>query len=185
MWTIKLNDRIGASEAQPPRFDISGGPRIKGGYQLRVPDANCCKLDKLKDGTHGLHAWRTTLDLWVRSVWAGMDNILEAVRDEPEVIDASSYTRLKSEQYLVPADASELDWAYLHVSNNRLIVWESHLDTDQTKIMGECKKQCSFAVTARSAERTIRSTRTLSMHCLATSSPADSGQARGFRRPSR
>ena len=78
-------------------------------YQLRVPDPNSWKLDRLKDGTYGCHAWRKFFDLQVRSVWAGMDMMLEAMRDEAGVINASVYARLKSVQFLLPEGASELD----------------------------------------------------------------------------
>ena len=66
-----------------------GGGKGKGGYQLRMPHPSGWKLDPLKEGTHGFHAWRKTFDLQVRAVWAGMDTILEAMRDEAGVIDDS------------------------------------------------------------------------------------------------
>ena len=81
-------------------------------------DPSGWKLDRLKDGTHGFHAWRKSFDLQVRAVWAGMDKILEAMRDESRVIDGSVYGRLALDQHLVPEGASELDSNYKHVSNH-------------------------------------------------------------------
>ena len=102
-WTVQFSARVGALEAQPARFDTgAGGGRGKRGYQLRVPNPNCWKLDRLKDNTHGFHARRKSFDLQVRSVWAGVDKILEAMRDEAGVVDASVYAHLKSVQFLVP-----------------------------------------------------------------------------------
>ena len=87
-----------------------------------MPDPNSWKLDELKDGTRGFHAWRKTFDLQVRWVWAGTDKVFEAMRDESGVIDASAYARLTSLQHTVPGGASELDWLYTHVQIHAIMV---------------------------------------------------------------
>ena len=115
-WTAGAGARIAALESQPARLDISGGVegKGKGGYQLSAPDPSGWKLDRLKDGTHGFHAWRKSFDLQVRAAWVGMDKIPEAMCDESGVIDGSVYARLASLQHLVPEGASELVWNYKH-----------------------------------------------------------------------
>ena len=145
-WTAGTGMRIAALESQPARFYISGGGggKGKGGYQLCVPDPSGWKLDRLKDGTHGFHAWRKSFDLQVRAVWAGMDKILEAMRDESRVMDGSVYARLALGQHLVLQGASELDCNYKHVFNTLRMVLNAHVDTDPMKIIDESKEQCGF-----------------------------------------
>ena len=66
--------------------------------------------------------------------WHGQ--ALETMLDEPEIIDTSTYARLKLDQHLVPEGASELDWAYQHVSNTLAMVLNTYIDIDPTKITG-------------------------------------------------
>ena len=114
-------------------------------------------------------------------MWAGVDNIFEAMRDEPGVVDESVYACLKYEQPLVPEDASDLDWAYRHVSNKLFMVLNAYLDVDPTKIIDESKQQCGFEAYARSAERTTRLTRTRSTRFSATFLLWISGRSRDCR----
>ena len=87
---------------------------------------------------------RLSLDLQVHSVWAGMDKILESVRDEPGVVCGSVYARLKSAQLLLPEGASELDWDYKHVSTEQILVFNVCLESDPMNIIDESKEQCGF-----------------------------------------
>ena len=80
----------------------------------------------------------------MRSVWAGMAKILESMRDEPGMVHASVYARLKMDRQLVPNGASVLDWEYTHVSNKLLMVLNAHLYSDPMKMIDEFKEQCGF-----------------------------------------
>ena len=48
IWTVQFRAIVGVLEAQPARFDV--GRLKRKGDQLRAPDLNSWKGDKLKDG---------------------------------------------------------------------------------------------------------------------------------------
>ena len=88
----------------------AGGAR---GYQIRIPDPNAWNLTVLKNGESGFLLWRKSFDHKVRTIWAGLDQVLESLREEIVPVDKSMYERLVSP--IVPVGASSLDWEYTHI----------------------------------------------------------------------
>ena len=58
------------------------GPGGARGYQIRVPDPKSWNLTILKNGEFGFLPWRKSFELQVRAIWAGLDVVLEEMREE-------------------------------------------------------------------------------------------------------
>ena len=123
---------------------MSGGPAPGGarGYQIRIPDPKAWNLTVLKNGESGFLPWRKSFDLQVRAIWAGLDQVLESLREEIVPVDKSLYERLV--EPIIPAGASSLDWEYTHMSNNLYSVIYAHLHADPIKIVEESTQRCGF-----------------------------------------
>ena len=52
------------------------------GYQIRVPDSKSWNLTVLKNGEAGFLPWWKSFELQVRAIWAGLDVVLEALREQ-------------------------------------------------------------------------------------------------------
>ena len=56
-----------------------GGAR---GYQICIPDPTACNLTVLTNGEIGFLPWRKSFELQVRAIWAGLDFLLEVLRED-------------------------------------------------------------------------------------------------------
>ena len=116
-----LNQRMGQIEhivqQQMMNAPVDGrqAPGGARGYQIRVPDPKSWNLTILKNGETGFLPWRKSFELQVRAIWAGLDVVLEALRDEALPIGRAVYERLV--QPHMPDGASPMDWDYIHISN--------------------------------------------------------------------
>ena len=122
----------------------SGGGGGGRGYQLKVPDPGNWKLDKLKDGNSGFHSWRKSLDLQVRAVWAGLDVILEQIRESDEAMNRSRFEKLLWDNGTCPPGHSPMDWDYTHISNKLYSILHLYCDVDPTKIIEEAPSRCGL-----------------------------------------
>ena len=91
---------------------VEGGPSSTHGgargYQLRIPDPKQWNLTVLKNGENGLLPWRKSFELEVRAIWAGLDVVLEALREETSPVGREVYSRLAGAH--IPDSASPMDW---------------------------------------------------------------------------
>ena len=120
------NHTVGESRQAP------GGAR---GYQIRIPDPKQWNLTILKKGETGFLPSRKSSELQVRAIWAGLDVVLDALREETSRIGREIYNRLVGP--LIPEGASPMDWHYTHISNKLYRVLYAHLDVDPIKIVEE------------------------------------------------
>ena len=147
-WAVKTDARLGAFDSAgfngPPGVDKPA----RGGYQLRVPDPKMWQLDTLKDGNHGFAKWRKGFDLQVDSIWNGLGNVLEEMRRDDNVIDAKKYNEymldLDTGRSIMPAGASDLDWAYQYVSTKLYMLIYNHCDVDPIKIIEESSVKLQY-----------------------------------------
>ena len=89
------------------------GPGGARGYQIRVPDPKSWNLTILKNGESGFLPWRKSFEFQVRAIWAGLDVVVEAIREETSPVGQEVYTRLV--QPHIPEGASPMDWDYTHI----------------------------------------------------------------------
>ena len=137
----RLEQHVGSSSQ---RNDLGSGlgPGGARGYQIRIPDPKAWNLTVLKNGDHGFLPWRKSFELQVRAIWAGMDQVLEAIREEITPMDRHKFEQLVSP--IIPIGASTLDWEYTHISNKLYSVLYAHLDVDPIKIVEESSQRCGF-----------------------------------------
>ena len=81
-------------------------------------------------------------ELQVRAIWAGLDQVLEALREVTTTVDRETYARLVGPH--IPEGASLMDWDYAHISNKFYSVIYAHLDADPIKIVEESSQRCGF-----------------------------------------
>ena len=87
-FSATLNQRMAQLEhvvqQQVMNAPVDGRPAPGGarGYQIRVPDPKAWNLTILKNGETGFLPWRKSFELQVRAIWAGLDVVLEALREE-------------------------------------------------------------------------------------------------------
>jgi hypothetical protein len=118
------------------------GPGGARGYQIRVPDPKSWNLTRFKNRESGFLPWRKSFELQVRAIWAGLDVVLEALREETSPVGREVYNRLV--QPHIPEGASPMDWDYTHISNKLYSVLYAHLDVDPIKIVEESSQRCGF-----------------------------------------
>ena len=66
----------------------AGGLRVGGtggGSRLRVPDPSGWSMYTLKNGEDDFKGWREALETQVGSIWLGLDDLLELIRDKKQV----------------------------------------------------------------------------------------------------
>ena len=127
------NHQVGESRQAP------GGAR---GYQIRIPDPKQWNLTILKNGGIGFLPWRKSFKLQVRAIWAGLDVVLEALREETSPVGRDIYNRLVDPH--IPEGASPMEWDDTHTSINVYSVLYAHLDVDPIKIVEESSQRCGY-----------------------------------------
>ena len=103
--------------AGPDRHDIgsdSGNRRGPHTRPLRVPDIGNWKLKVFHNDAPGSFLeWRKEFDIQLGNVWAGLDNVLEEIRDSTAPIDESTYEDLLAKHdCLSGADVHAPDWKF-------------------------------------------------------------------------
>ena len=78
----------------------------------------------------------------MRAIWAGLDEVLEALREEADPVNRQMINDLVRPH--VPDGASHMDWEYTHISNKLYSVIYAHLDVDPVKIIEESALRCGF-----------------------------------------
>ena len=87
---------VGTKMQNRPVGEGGNAPGGARGYQIRIPDPKQWNLTVLKDGETRFLPWRKSFELQVRTIWAGLDVVLEALREETSPVGRESYNRLVS-----------------------------------------------------------------------------------------
>ena len=149
-----MNTPVGDSRQAP------GGAR---GYQIRVPYQTSWNLTVLKNGETGFLPWRKSFELQVRAAWAGLDVVLEALREETSPVGREVYDRLV--QPHIPEGASPMDWDYTHISNTCTVCCMHVWMPIQSRLSRNHPRDAALKPTDFSVVLTTGTPQKLTSHC--------------------
>ena len=71
--------------------------------------------------------------------WAGLDIVLEKIREEDKVVTRERFDALLSEHVTRLLGSSDADWEDIRISNNLYMVLHTYCNTDPTKVIAESR----------------------------------------------
>ena len=109
-----------------------GGPKK---VRVRLPERTNLEVfagDRAKD-KEGFVAWRDRLEMHLDSVWPGLADVFEKIRDAKEPLTPSAFSRLVSEYGDKPHDTEEEDWEMKRVGRYLFKVLVDHTSLEAKK----------------------------------------------------
>ena len=142
---VGLTTKVETIEHMPTGGGGNGGDRAARGSRLRVPDPSGWKIEILKKDDN-FPAWRETFDLQAGSIWHGIEDVQEAIRDSKNVVTNDGFYEIcKTLDFDPPANGANIeDWNYLFLSKKLYMVLHTYASTDVRKIISESARKCGF-----------------------------------------
>ena len=127
-------------QRQPQRDGSShGGKKMR----VRIPERTNLETfagDRGKD-KEGFRAWRDRLELHLDTVWPGLAEVFEKIRDAKEPLSPRQFSALVSEYGDKPHDTEDEDWEMRSVGRHLYKVLMDHTDLDAKKtVVGAPKR---------------------------------------------
>ena len=111
--------------------------------QVRIPERAHFETfagDRGKD-KEGFVAWRDRLELHLDTVWPGLAEVFEKIRDAKEPLTTTQFTALVPEYGDKPHDTEDEDWEMRSVGRQLYKVLMDHTDLDAKKTVVDAPKR--------------------------------------------